>query len=72
MGASAVAFSLINRSLALAGDLSSLLKQEANAKALAIGTPECREAVHCLLEKKPIPSRGPQGNSETGENGRYL
>ncbi len=70
MGASVVAFSLIKRSLALAADLSSLLKQEANAKALAIGTHEYREAVHWLLEKKPIPS--PQGNSETGENGRYL
>lgn len=61
VGASPVALSLIKRSLALAAnDLPSLLEQEANAQALAMGTPEHREAVHCFLEKKPMPFQWPQ------------
>ena len=61
VGASPVALSLIKRSLSLAAnDLPSLLEQEANAQALAMGTPEHREAVHCFLEKKPLPFQWPQ------------
>jgi len=58
--ASPVAVSLIKRSLALAAtDLPSLLEQEANAQALAMGTPEHREAVRCFLEKRPMPYEWP-------------
>jgi 2-(1,2-epoxy-1,2-dihydrophenyl)acetyl-CoA isomerase len=61
VGASPVALSLIKRSLSLAAsDLPSLLEQEANAQALAMGTPEHREAVRCFLEKKPLPFQWPQ------------
>jgi len=61
VGASPVALSLIKRSLALAAsDLPSLLEQEANAQALAMGTPEHREAVRCFLEKRPMPFQWPQ------------
>lgn len=61
VGASPVALSLIKRSLSLAAtDLASLLEQEANAQALAMGTPEHREAVRCFLEKKPMPFQWPE------------
>lgn len=61
VNASPVALSLIKRSLALAAtDLPSLLEQEANAQALAMGTPEHKEAVRCFLEKKPLPFQWPQ------------
>ena len=61
VGASPVALSLIKRSLALAAtDLPSLLEQEANAQALAMGTTEHREAVRCFLEKRPMPFQWPQ------------
>lgn len=60
-GASPVALSLIKRSLALAAtDLPSLLEQEANAQALAMGTPEHQEAVRCFLEKKTMPFQWPE------------
>lgn len=58
--ASPVAISLIKRSLAqAANDLPSLLEQEANAQALAMGTPQHREAVQCFLDKKPVPFQWP-------------
>ena len=61
VGASPVALSLIKRSLSLAAtDLPSLLEQEANAQALAMGTPEHREAVRCFLEKRPMPFQWPE------------
>ena len=60
--ASPVALSLIKRSLALAAnDLTSLLEQEANAQALAMGTAEHRHAVQCFLDKQPAPFQWPQG-----------
>lgn len=60
VGASPVALSLIKRSMSLAAsDLPSLLEQEANAQALAMGTPEHREAVRCFLEKQPAPFQWP-------------
>ena len=56
VNASPVALSLIKRSLSMAcDDLPSLLEQEANAQALAMGTPQHKEAVQCFLNKKPVP-----------------
>ena len=60
VGASPIALSLIKRSLAMAAnDLPALLEQEANAQALAMGTPQHRDAVQAFLDKKPAPFQWP-------------
>lgn len=60
VGASPMAVSLIKRSLAMPGhDLPALLEQEANAQALAAGTPEHRAAVQAFLNKQPAPFQWP-------------
>lgn len=62
VGASPIALSLIKRSLAMSNsDLPSLLEQEANAQALAMGTQQHREAVQAFLDKKPAPFQWPEG-----------
>ncbi|MDD2546447.1 MAG: enoyl-CoA hydratase/isomerase family protein [Burkholderiaceae bacterium] len=60
VGASPTAVSLIKRSLAMPGhDLPTLLEQEANAQAVATGTPEHRAAVQAFLNKEPAPFQWP-------------
>jgi 2-(1,2-epoxy-1,2-dihydrophenyl)acetyl-CoA isomerase len=51
--ASPMAVSLIKRAVAQGGDLASLLEFEANAQALAMGTPAHKEAVQAFLDKQP-------------------
>lgn len=52
-GASPMAVSLIKRTTASTGDLALALSLEADAQALAMGSPEHRTAVHDFLEKRP-------------------
>jgi 2-(1,2-epoxy-1,2-dihydrophenyl)acetyl-CoA isomerase len=51
--ASPVAVSLVKRAVASGGDLATQLEFEANAQALAMGTPMHREAVQDFLAKRP-------------------
>jgi 2-(1,2-epoxy-1,2-dihydrophenyl)acetyl-CoA isomerase len=51
--ASPVAISLVKRAVAAGGDLATQLEFEANAQALAMGTPMHREAVQDFLAKRP-------------------
>jgi 2-(1,2-epoxy-1,2-dihydrophenyl)acetyl-CoA isomerase len=51
--ASPVAVSLVKRAVASGGDLAAQLEFEANAQALAMGTPMHREAVQDFLAKRP-------------------
>jgi 2-(1,2-epoxy-1,2-dihydrophenyl)acetyl-CoA isomerase len=51
--ASPVAVSLVKRAVASGGDLVTQLEFEANAQALAMGTPMHREAVQDFLAKRP-------------------
>lgn len=61
--ASPVAVSLIKRTLAAPGhDLATLLEMEANAQALAMGTPEHRVAVQRFLDKQPALFNWPAQN----------
>ena len=52
-GASPLAVSLIKRATADAGALDGILDAEANAQALAFGSPEHQEAVTRFLDKQP-------------------
>ncbi|KQP13587.1 enoyl-CoA hydratase/isomerase family protein [Pseudorhodoferax sp. Leaf267] len=52
-GASAMAVSLIKRTTASTGDLALALSLEADAQALAMGSPEHKRAVNDFLEKRP-------------------
>lgn len=51
--ASPLAVSLLKRNVGDTGALDAALEAEANAQALAFGTPEHREAVHRFLDKQP-------------------
>jgi 2-(1,2-epoxy-1,2-dihydrophenyl)acetyl-CoA isomerase len=51
--ASPVAVSLVKRAVSAGGDLATQLEFEANAQALAMGTPMHREAVQDFLAKRP-------------------
>lgn len=58
--ASPTAISMIKRVLADWGhDLPSLLEHEANAQALAVGTPQHKEAVQRFLNKEPLKFKWP-------------
>jgi len=57
--ASPLAVNLIKRATGDAGALASLLDAEANAQALAFGTPEHREAVNRFLDKQPLAFQWP-------------
>jgi 2-(1,2-epoxy-1,2-dihydrophenyl)acetyl-CoA isomerase len=52
-GASPMAVSLIKRTTASTGDLALALSLEADAQALAMGSPEHKRAIHDFLEKRP-------------------
>lgn len=52
-GASPMAVSLIKRTTASTGDLALALSLEADAQALAMGSPEHKKAIHDFLEKRP-------------------
>lgn len=52
-GASPLAVSLIKRACASTGDLLGQLNLEADAQALAMGSPEHRSAVQDFLQKRP-------------------
>jgi 2-(1,2-epoxy-1,2-dihydrophenyl)acetyl-CoA isomerase len=56
---SPVAVSLIKRAVAAGGDLATVLEHEANAQALALGTPAHRDAVQDFLAKRPPPFQWP-------------
>lgn len=58
-GASPTAVSLIKRTLADPGTLSSALDNEANGQALAFGSAEYRRAVQLFLDKEPLPFQWP-------------
>lgn len=57
--ASPVAVSLIKRTMAAGGDLATRLELEADAQALAMGTPSHRDAVQAFLAKRPAPFQWP-------------
>ena len=53
VNASPVAISLVKRAVATGGDLAAQLEFEANAQALAMGTPMHKDAVQDFLAKRP-------------------
>jgi 2-(1,2-epoxy-1,2-dihydrophenyl)acetyl-CoA isomerase len=58
-GASPLATSLIKRSMH-GPALAAVLEAEANAQALAFGSPQHQEARQCFLDKKPPPFQWPK------------
>ena len=56
--ASPLATSLIKHAMGDAGQLAALLDGEANAQALAFGSPYTQDAMQRFLDKQPLPSSG--------------